>query len=182
MSPRGEIADPRGPNRNPKGRGVNWVVRRHHGIAERSPQEFTVLGGRNHWQLNKVAGCASTWSPHWRGWPKPENRCLVPANSVAEYAPEPNPGTRKRISFGSRWTMGAHFSRSPASGWSSRATAARRRSRFPVPTWSTDFSGVAEHETTLPSKSVDPGSGSRFCSEWRQSGAPFRTKMRLLYI
>jgi hypothetical protein len=96
MSPRGEIADPRGPNRNPKGRGVNWVVRRHHGIAERSPQEFTVLGGRNHWQLNKVAGCASTWSPHWRGWPKPENRCLVPANSVAEYAPEPNPETRKK--------------------------------------------------------------------------------------
>jgi len=26
---------------------------------------------------------------HWRGWLKPESRCLVPANSFAEYAPEP---------------------------------------------------------------------------------------------
>lgn len=26
-----------------------------------------------------------------RGWLKPENRCLVPANSFAEYAPKPNP-------------------------------------------------------------------------------------------
>jgi putative SOS response-associated peptidase YedK len=26
-------------------------------------------------------------SPHWRGWLKPENRCLVPFNSFAEYAP-----------------------------------------------------------------------------------------------
>ena len=35
-------------------------------------------------------------SPHWRGWLKPENRCLVPANSFAEYAPEPNPATGKK--------------------------------------------------------------------------------------
>jgi len=35
-------------------------------------------------------------SPHWRMWLKPENRCLVPANSFAEYAPEPNPGTKKK--------------------------------------------------------------------------------------
>jgi len=34
-------------------------------------------------------------SPHWRGWLKPENRCLVPANSFTEYAPEPNPETEK---------------------------------------------------------------------------------------
>jgi hypothetical protein len=34
-------------------------------------------------------------SPHWRGWLKPENRCLVPANRFAEYAPEPNPETKK---------------------------------------------------------------------------------------
>jgi putative SOS response-associated peptidase YedK len=34
--------------------------------------------------------------PHWRGWLKPENRCLVPFNSFAEYAPEPNPKTRKK--------------------------------------------------------------------------------------
>jgi hypothetical protein len=29
-------------------------------------------------------------------WLKPENRCLVPANSFAEYAPEPNPQTKKK--------------------------------------------------------------------------------------
>jgi putative SOS response-associated peptidase YedK len=30
------------------------------------------------------------------GWLKPENRCWVPANSFAEYAPEPNPKTKKK--------------------------------------------------------------------------------------
>lgn len=35
-------------------------------------------------------------SPHWRGGLKPENRCLVPFNSFAEYAPEPNPETKKK--------------------------------------------------------------------------------------
>jgi putative SOS response-associated peptidase YedK len=35
-------------------------------------------------------------SPHWRGWLKPESRCLVPANSFSEYAPEPNPETKKK--------------------------------------------------------------------------------------
>src|ERR1700709_1812150 len=35
-------------------------------------------------------------SPHWRGWLKPESRCLVPFNSFAEYAPEPNPETKKK--------------------------------------------------------------------------------------
>ena len=35
-------------------------------------------------------------SPLWRVWLKPENRCLVPANSFAEYAPETNPETKKR--------------------------------------------------------------------------------------
>lgn len=35
-------------------------------------------------------------SPHWRGWLKPESRCLVPASSFSEYAPEPNPQTKKK--------------------------------------------------------------------------------------
>nr|AIA17242.1 putative ACR, COG2135 [uncultured bacterium] len=43
-----------------------------------------------------VTNIRSTSSPHWRGWLKPENRCLVPFNSFAEYAPEPNPETRKK--------------------------------------------------------------------------------------
>jgi len=38
----------------------------------------------------------NTASPHWRGWLKPENRCLVPANSFAEFAPERNPDTGKK--------------------------------------------------------------------------------------
>jgi hypothetical protein len=40
--------------------------------------------------------CQQLFSPHWRGWLKPENRCLVPFNSFAEYAPEPNPETKKK--------------------------------------------------------------------------------------
>src|SRR5262252_2383369 len=38
----------------------------------------------------------NTTSRHWRIWLKPENRCLVPANSFAEYAPPPNPQTKKK--------------------------------------------------------------------------------------
>lgn len=43
-----------------------------------------------------VTNIRNTNSPHWRGWLKPESRCLVPANSFAEYAPEPNPETNKK--------------------------------------------------------------------------------------
>jgi hypothetical protein len=43
-----------------------------------------------------VTNIRYTSSPHWRGWLKPESRCLVPFNSFAEYAPEPNPETKKK--------------------------------------------------------------------------------------
>jgi putative SOS response-associated peptidase YedK len=43
-----------------------------------------------------VTNIRNTSSQHWRMWLKPENRCLVPANSFAEYAPEPNPETKKK--------------------------------------------------------------------------------------
>ena len=43
-----------------------------------------------------VTNIRNTSSPHWRAWLKPENRCLVPANSFAEYAPEPTPETKKK--------------------------------------------------------------------------------------
>jgi putative SOS response-associated peptidase YedK len=43
-----------------------------------------------------VTNIRNTSSPRWRGWLKPENRCLVPANSFSEYAPEPNPATKKK--------------------------------------------------------------------------------------
>ena len=57
------------------------------------------------------------YSAHWRGWLTPENRCLVPVNSFAKYAPEPNPETKKKdvvwfalnddrplFAFGGLWT------------------------------------------------------------------------------
>jgi hypothetical protein len=43
-----------------------------------------------------VTNIRNTSSPHWRGWLKPESSCLVPFNSFAEYAPEPNPETKKK--------------------------------------------------------------------------------------
>jgi hypothetical protein len=43
-----------------------------------------------------VTNIRNTSSPHWRAWLKPESRCLIPANSFAEYAPEPNPDTKKK--------------------------------------------------------------------------------------
>jgi putative SOS response-associated peptidase YedK len=64
-----------------------------------------------------VTNIRNTSSPHWRGWLKPESRCLVPANSFAEYAPAPNPETKKKdvvwfainedrplFAFGGLWT------------------------------------------------------------------------------
>jgi putative SOS response-associated peptidase YedK len=44
-----------------------------------------------------VTNIRNTSSPHWRGWLKPENRCLVPAYSFAGYAPEPNPQTQRDV-------------------------------------------------------------------------------------
>jgi putative SOS response-associated peptidase YedK len=57
-------------------------------------------------------------SLHWRKWLKSENRCLVPANSFAEYAPVPTPQTKKKdvvwfalgddrplFAFAGIWTM-----------------------------------------------------------------------------
>jgi hypothetical protein len=43
-----------------------------------------------------VTNIRNSSSPHWRAWLKPENRCLVPFNSFAEYTPEPNPETKKK--------------------------------------------------------------------------------------
>src|SRR5258707_8402108 len=43
-----------------------------------------------------VTNIRNTPSPHSRGWLKPESRCLVPGNSFAAYALEPNPATGKK--------------------------------------------------------------------------------------
>src|ERR1700730_8407721 len=64
-----------------------------------------------------VTNIRNTSSPHWRASLKPESRCLVPANSFAEFAPDRNPATGKKdivwfalsenrplFSFGGIWT------------------------------------------------------------------------------
>jgi putative SOS response-associated peptidase YedK len=83
-----------------------------------------------------VTNIRNTSSPHRRGWLKPENRCLVPMNSFAEYAPEPDPETKKDVvwfainddrplfAFAGIWTNSAE-------------TAAPSRSRYPALTTST---------------------------------------------
>jgi len=76
-----------------------------------------------------VTNIRNTSSPHWRMWLKPENRCLVPANSFAEYAPEPRP--RRKTWCGSRSMRIVRCSRSLASGRRSTEIAARSRSRYP---------------------------------------------------
>jgi len=43
-----------------------------------------------------VTNIRNTSSPHWRMWLKPENRCLVHANSFADYAPEPKTPAKKK--------------------------------------------------------------------------------------
>jgi putative SOS response-associated peptidase YedK len=54
-------------------------------LAEHLPEPK--LGGA------PVTNIRNTSLPHWRGWLKPERRCLVPANSFSEYAPETNTET-----------------------------------------------------------------------------------------
>jgi putative SOS response-associated peptidase YedK len=76
-----------------------------------------------------VTNIRNTSSPHWRGWLKPENRCLVPANSFASTLRSRTPKRRKRTSCGSRSMTPARCSALPASGPSSGATAVRSRSR-----------------------------------------------------
>jgi hypothetical protein len=67
-----------------------------------------------------VTNIRNTSSPHWRAWLKPESRCLVPFNSFAEYAPEPNPDPKRKGWSGSRSTMTDRSRRSVTSGPSSK--------------------------------------------------------------
>ena len=84
-----------------------------------------------------VTNIRNTSSPHWRAWLKPENRCLVPANSFAEYAPEPNPETKKKDVVWFALNDDRPLFASPASGPSSTAIAAPSRSRSRARIWST---------------------------------------------
>ena len=77
-------------------------------LSKRTEADFRAWRDHRDW---------NTSSPHWRIWLRPEHRCLVPANSFAEYAPEPNPETKKKdvvwfalnedrplFAFGGIWT------------------------------------------------------------------------------
>jgi putative SOS response-associated peptidase YedK len=83
-----------------------------------------------------VTNIRNTSSPHWRAWLKPENRCLVPFNSFAEYAPETNPETKKKDVCGSRSTTIDRSRPSPACGPSTGAIEAPKRSRLQAHIWS----------------------------------------------
>lgn len=48
-----------------------------------------------------VTNIRNTASPHWRGWLKPENHCLVPANSFVNTRRNPTPRRAKRTWCGS---------------------------------------------------------------------------------
>jgi putative SOS response-associated peptidase YedK len=77
-----------------------------------------------------VTNIRNTSSPHWRGWLKPENRCLVPLNSFAEYAPEPSPETKKKTLSGLRSTRIDRFALSLGYGRSSKANGVQSQSRY----------------------------------------------------
>jgi putative SOS response-associated peptidase YedK len=47
-----------------------------------------------------VTNIRNTTSPHWLGWLKPENRCLVPANSSPNMRRSPIPRRARRMSCG----------------------------------------------------------------------------------
>jgi putative SOS response-associated peptidase YedK len=77
-----------------------------------------------------VTNIRNTSSPHWRGWLRPENRCLVPANSFSEYAPEPNPLTKKKDVVWFALDDDRPLFASRASGPNSRASGTKSK---PVP-------------------------------------------------
>jgi hypothetical protein len=77
-----------------------------------------------------VTNIRNTSSPHWRDWLKPENRCLVPVNSFAEYAPEPNPETKKKDVLWFALNDARHCSPSLGYGLSSKVIEERSQSRF----------------------------------------------------
>jgi hypothetical protein len=83
-----------------------------------------------------VTNIRNTSSPHWRAWLKPENRCLVPFNSFAEYAPEPNPETKKKDVVWFALDDDRPSPPSPGSGPHSTAIAGRNQSRCLVRTTS----------------------------------------------
>jgi putative SOS response-associated peptidase YedK len=75
--------------------------------------------------------------PGGRGWLKQENRCLVPANSFAEYAPEANPETKKKDVVWFAVNDDRPLFAFAGYGQSSKANAAPSQNQSPGLTWST---------------------------------------------
>jgi putative SOS response-associated peptidase YedK len=78
-----------------------------------------------------VTNIRITTSPHSRAW-QAESRCLISANSFAEYAPEPNPETKKKDVVWFAAQRGPICSPLLASRLRSAVIAARSRSRHQV--------------------------------------------------
>jgi putative SOS response-associated peptidase YedK len=78
-----------------------------------------------------VTNIRNTSSLHWRGWLKPENCCLEPASSFAEYAPETNPATNKKDAVWFALNDDGPLFAFGGSGPPSKVIAARSRSRSP---------------------------------------------------
>jgi len=96
-----------------------------------------------------VTNIRNTSLPHWRGWPQPESRCLVPVTSFAEYAPEASPATARRMSSGLHSMKHATHSLSPA------LDHLQRPSRPEIKTGSGPASGLC-FLTTSPNSIVEP--------------------------
>lgn len=99
-----------------------------------------------------VTNIRNTSSPHWRAWLKPEHRCLVPVNSFAEYAPEPNPETKKKDVVWSHSQMHDRCSPSPASGPFSTVIAVRNQN--PSPARIRSMASSPLHRMRLSSRSI----------------------------
>ena len=82
-----------------------------------------------------VTNIRDTSSPHWRGWLKPENRYLVPANSFAEYARRSRTLSIKEkwTWCGSRSTMIGRCSRLQASGSTFNGDRGTKSKPVPAP-------------------------------------------------
>jgi putative SOS response-associated peptidase YedK len=101
-----------------------------------------------------VTNIRNTSSPHWQGWLKAENRCLVPFNSFAEYAPEPNPETKKKdvvwFAHSDDWPLSS-FAGIGTKFNGDRGTKSKPRRRTPSGLWFPD-DGAERRRRADPSK------------------------------
>ena len=59
------------------------VVRNHRGRARTDQDALGHAAAARVWAARRSPTSAIPSSPHWRGWLKPENRCLVPAQQLS---------------------------------------------------------------------------------------------------